>query len=368
MNTARKRYVDPIVYELGTDLSYERYQEIVTSITDWFVEYRNTSEPALLAKQLVDECMKGVKQDGSPWFAMANGTLAARIRSKCRYDIDKMVPLRTAPEKQKIKKAKEKKRQAARKAKESKDKFIPDEIRKELQREVKYGEDPSVWMTSAEQKMWWELYEDFQKQFPELGTISAAAELKMLCDTHVLMERFRMQQLAGKSVDQEALEATVKRFMGLKKSLGIHPDQLKHRTKGLMDASIGEAVARFASKGEQYLELRKRFILEEMLQMWQMCHTPTADGSGYQLDEVELYGLTRSKPEPCPNCGTIVYGGLTLEQIEEYLIRHKAIELEETHEDSTRDSEGHDEGAVEPSSRTEDRGGESTTDTGTVAT
>lgn len=354
----RKRYVDPIVYEVGKDITREKYEEALLKIADWFVEWRNSDEPALLAKQLFQECMDGKTTAGQPWFSAANSTLAARVRSKCRFDIETMTPCRSASPKEKKKKAKERKQEVLRKLKEKPDLMIPDEIRKELRQDLRYGDDPSLWMTSAEQREWDILYEDYKTQHPELSAVSSKAELKMLCDTHVLMERFRALQMAGKKVDQQELEATVKRFSALKKSLGIHPDQIKTKTKGIFDASIGEAVARFKELGEdEYRNLRERMWIEELIQLYQMYHTPNANGTGYQLDEIGLYGLTRSKPEPCPKCNTMVYSGLTIEDIEKYLLRKKAIEQVEVvdEQEQAGDSSGTDgERPDQPASGAED--------------
>lgn len=366
----RRRYVDPIVYRVGVDISQDHYQDSLVKIADWFAESRSTKEPALLAQRLFQECLDGVTNAGAPWFAAANATLAARVRSKCRFDIEKMVPLRTASEKRREKKEREKQNAVIRKERQKEDTLVPDEMRKALQKTTTYGDDPMVWMTTAEQSMWNQLFESYQREFVELKTISALEELKMLCDTHVLMERFRMQQLSNKPVNQTELEAVVKRFTSLKKSLGIHPDQLKTKTRGTFDSSIGEAVAKFTAMGDTFLELRKRMWLEELLQMYQMFHTRKADGSGYQLDEVGLYGLTRTKPNACPKCGTMVYGGLTCEQIEEYLIRNGALEPveEDVNEDDRGDLSGHP-GEAPPGSTSgdSDRSGNATSDVDQVA-
>lgn len=313
----RKTFKDPFKYIVGTDISQTDYDNILTKIADWFVESRVTEEPALLARQLLQECLQGITREGKPWFAAASSSLASRVRVKCQYDIEKMEPLRMASPAQKAKKAKERMKLVIKKAAEKEDTLLPDEIRRELQGAAKYGDDPNLYFTQAEHRSWEELKSGYMEQFPELSTVNAVAELAMLCDLHIQWERIRMRQNKGQRIDADLLQSLTKQMADLKKMLGIHPDQVKNRNKGKEELTVGAAVSRLDALN--WTELRERFWIEELIQLWMMYHTPKADGNGYQLDEVGLYGLTKSKVVDCPKCSTKHFGGLDIVEITKYL-------------------------------------------------
>ena len=315
----RKTFKEPLKYSIGTDIPEKDYQELLLKLADWFSESRKTTEPSLLAKHLMQECLDGLKQDGTPWFGAASASLASRVRIKCQYDIEKMEPIRKASEKQKHKKSQEKIRKELKRARDRNDPLLPDEIRKELQINVRYGDDAAIYFTQKEHQVWEELKEAYVQQFPELGTVNAQAELTMLCDLHIQWERMRMSQNKGNKVNPELLQGVTKQMAELKKMLGIHPDQQKNKLKNKEDLTIGAAVAKLEAVG--WRELRERFWIEEIIQMWMMYHTPKADGNGYQLDDVGLYGLTKSKVTDCPKCGTKQFYGLDIKDIAEYLER-----------------------------------------------
>lgn len=323
----RKTFREPIIYEVGKDITPEQFEDIIVAMGDWFREFRpKSTEPMAMARKRLNECLLGVKTDGTPWFDMADSTLAARVRSKCRFDIDTMQPIRVGSEKQKLKRAKERTKKLE-KRKNAKVEFIPEELREEARKAFKYGHDPKVFLSSAEHDSWQELFDEYIVNFPELSTINARAELESLCDAHVLKSRYRSKILAGQTVDPQTLAAIDKQLIDMKKALGIHPDQLAKRVKPKNEHSVGSAVARLESMGDAWKELRERHWIEELIQLYQRYHTLKADGTGYQLDDVALYGLTRTRPIACPNCNTVHFEGLTIDKIEEYLIRKKAIEL-----------------------------------------
>jgi len=321
---AQKILLVPRKYVVGTDITDEKYQEVLLKLADWLAESRNTKEPAALARQLVQECLDGVTKDGRPWHAAATATLEARIRSKCRFDIETLKPLRTASEKNRTKKDKERARDLAKRAAQADDPNIPEELRKELQRSASYGDNPNVFLSTAEAKKWGELRDSYVVQFQELGAVNAAAELQLLCDLHILSERYRMKVLQGQSVDPRNQTEVLGRLQDLKKALGIHPDQLAKRTNAKMDVSIGAAAARLEAL-DNWRQLRLRYWVEELLQVYQMFMTLNAEGTGYQLDEVGLFGLTRTRPADCPKCGHRHVAGISIEEIEQFLIEKGAL-------------------------------------------
>lgn len=326
-----RRFQAPIKYEVGKDITEQEYSNIIIALTNWIREFRPAEkEPGTIAKLRLDECLQGIKKDGTPWYDMDTASLAKRVRSKLRFDIETMKPLRTAGEKQRAKKTRER----TRKVKSSDDKLLPDAMREKLRKEWAYGDDPNMFMTSAEQREWQRLKDAYIEQFPQLGTINAEAELNSLCDVHIEMTRFRARRAAGEKFDPEQEQGCIKRFVEMKKALGIHPDQLAKLTKTKGEYSVGEAVRRLESMGDDWKSVRDRMALEEFLVLFKMYHTPNADGSGFQLDEVGLFALTRCRPIPCPNCNTVHVFGLPMDMIQEWL-QTRGV-LEEVDEDTNQ--------------------------------
>jgi hypothetical protein len=328
-NRPRRQYRDPIVYQIGTDVTQQEFENWVVAVGDWFAEMRpNLKAPAAEARRKLMECVEGKKQDGTPWFDMADAPLANRIRSKCRFDVTTMQPLRTAGESQRAKKDREKELKQVRveKAKKQRNDFVPDEVKEVLKKNFKHGDDPSVFLSNKEQAAWQEYFDSYIEQFPELTTVNAKAELESLCDSHVLKARYRAKILAGQSIDPDLLATVDKQLVDMKKALGIHPDQLAKRTKPKTALSVGEAVARLHNMGAEWHVIREQFWIEECLQLFQMYNSPKADGTGWQLDEVGLFGLTKSRVVKCPKCSTENYMGIDIEEIRAYLIRKGYLE------------------------------------------
>lgn len=321
-----KVYRDPIKYELGKDLTSEKYHEILAALTGFFATSRKTKEPAILAKQEIELCLQGVKKDGTPWFGAATSTLASRIKIMCRFDIETMKSLESASDKQKAKKDKEKKRLAAKRARALHDDNIPDEIRSEieknndmLRKEAKYGDDPMLFLSSRELDTWNRIKEGYLKQYPaELGSIAAQAELDTLCDLHILNERHRFKLLKGQAVDPGERKSVVEQLDKLKSSIGIHPTQLARRVKAKGDTTIA-AAAQQITKLDDWMKLRLRFFAEEMMQLWQMYQHLSADGTTYQLDEVAFYSATRCRTCVCSGCGQRNAVGFSIDEIEKWL-------------------------------------------------
>lgn len=322
---AQKTFVDPIKYVVGKDITEERYQEAIQKIGDWFAESRVTREPVAAARLALQECLDGVTKDGKPWFAAALVPFDKRVKAKCRFDLATMTPLRKGTEKTRIKKQQQREREARKRAKAADDPLIPEDIRKGLRKGASYGDDPSILLSTAEEKRWKALSKAYKTQFPELATVNAEAELNMLCDMHILQERNRMQVLSGQKVDPEQRDKLADSLQKLKRALGIHPDQLAKRVKEKEDPSISSAVARLESMGN-WREIRAGFFIEEMIQAYQMYMSLTADGSGYQLDEVGLFGMTKCRTCACAKCGHRNFAGISIEEVERFLVDKGALE------------------------------------------
>lgn len=317
------QYRDPVKYEVGKDISPEQYAEALVKIADWFTESRSTKEPALRAKLLFQECLDGKTRDGRPWFGAGQASLTDRVKIKCRFDLDTMKPLRTASEARKKRKAREAERARERK---KKDPMLPDEVAEVLGKDaVKYGSNPHVHLSTDEAEAWQKLYDAYLQQFPELRSVNASSELKIVCDLQVLADRYRMSALSGKAVAVEELAKITKELATLKSALGIHPDQIAKRVKPKTEATISAAALRLEEMGNSR-ELRERFFLEQMMQMYKMYSTRSADGLTYQLDEDKFFSQTMCRTCECASCGQRNVAGFKVEEIEDLLVREGILE------------------------------------------
>lgn len=330
MAKPQRRLVTPREYEVGVDITTEQYNELIQRMGDWFREYMpDAREPVALAQRYLDACLKGLTPStGKTWFSMANSTLAARVRSSCRYDIEKMEPIRKGTEKYKLKHEKERQAKARKKLEQQDDPNIPDEIREQLRKSAVYGDNPHVHLSSAEHDKWKELYEGYLKEFPSLNSINARQELTTLCDLHIHLERERLKLLKAEKKDPhspEIMSKVAKQISELKSALGIHPDQLDKKIRQKTTMDIGTAAAKLQS-GENWREIRLKYFAEELLQALQMTMTLRADGSGYQLDDPGFFALTRCRKVACPDCGTEIVGGFRIQEAIDWLVEKGHLE------------------------------------------
>lgn len=319
----------PLVYEVGRDLTLTEYEDIVQQLTEWFTVSRKTTEPGLLARQALEECRKGLTSKGETWKRMTEADLATRIRAKCLYDIEQRRGLGATLEQLKDAKDRAKRKKVAKgwDPKRKRDAFIAPEVENILGPDaVKYGDSPHVLLSSKEEQEWHRLYQGYLKQFPELRSINASSELKIIVDLQILADRYRMRVLSGKAVEVENLTKLTKELADLKKALGIHPDQIAKRVKPKTEATIGAAAAKLEAMGD-YREIRARFFLEELLQLYQMYNSPRADGLGFQLDAPGFFGQTRCRTCECAGCGKRNAAGFDVAEIEAYLIAQGALEI-----------------------------------------
>jgi hypothetical protein len=242
----------------------------------------------------------------------------------------KMKPIQS-PSQAYQKKAEEKKRKQRAQA-QAGDPLLPDLVRKELKGTAAYGDNPTMLLTQAEHRAWIELRESYLKQFPELDNVASRTELEMLCDLQMQQERQRLKLLrATPDFNAGTLLDLSKAVVELKKALGIHPDQLAKRVDPDRQGSIAEAIKKLSPGGvDRARELRDRFFLEEMLQLWKMYHTPSPNpnSGGYQLDDIRLFAHTKCRTCACSRCGQRNFVGIDIEEIEEYLEHHDVITVD----------------------------------------
>lgn len=300
-------------YEVGVDLTQQRYDEILEALTEWFKSYRPKADPAESAKYALDCCMRGVKlSDGTtPWSLLAQSTLASRIKSATRFDIDTMAPV---PAKGRVAKTPTQSLRLT-------DPTYGNRNRKKPE-DVVYGDNPASLYTPQELKRRATLRDAYIAEFPQLDNVASMAKLEMMLDLILLMDRLRVR--VGKDVRHEDIEEQLtkitKQLVELEKALNIHADQLAKQQREKEGGTIGEAVRRYEE--EVPAELRERWFAEELIMLYQMYHqkSPRTNMGGHQLDEVGLFGATRCRTCSCSGCGQRNFAGLAIDEIEEYLV------------------------------------------------
>lgn len=320
MPQPQRLVAEPAVYTVPEDLTPERQTAVLLALTEWFSKSRSTREPAAVARQELDFCMRGVTKAGKPWKGMERATLAARVRSMCRFDLEKMEPLLNASDAQRKKKEREKELRRRKDAR-GMNALIPDELRAEMKRGFRAGDNPAVYLSSAEEAEWRKFKEDTLRDYPHLNNTTSLKLLDQLADLVMISERQRVGFLSGKEkVDYEDRAAVTQQIDRLMKILGIHSEQLIKRKDDKKDTSISAAALRMSQLGD-YRKLRLRFWAEELLQIYAMFMQPSADGLTYQLDDVGLYGLTKTRVVCCPKCKTRNWAGLSIDEIEAWLVK-----------------------------------------------
>lgn len=324
MATKNRLVPTAIVYEIGVDVTQELWNELILRVGDWYTEWRpDLKEPNIHARQVLDACLKGVKpsEPSQVWNGAQTASFATRVRMACRFDIDKMAPIRNANEQTRIKKSREVEKKKKALAAKMDDPMVPDAIRKDIAKTAKYGDDPRVFLSSEEHKRWEGLKKAYVAQFPELESINAEAELNGLLDLLIIADRHRTKLLQGLQVDATDQKALTDQIVNFKKALGIHPEQLAKRVQQETGGTIGEVATRMGSL-PKIAALRKQLFAQEAVLMYQMYHTPSprTDLGGYQHSDVSLFAVTRCMTCACASCGTRNFKGLKVEEIEQYLV------------------------------------------------
>jgi hypothetical protein len=344
--------VAPKVYEIGVDLTRERYDEVVQALGEWFKATRVTKEPFAAAKHSMDCCLLGVKvADGKTPIKgkMAASSWEARVRSVCRYDPEKMQGIEThyAVREQRraeriamenelrerqptiteasLRRVRQASYRTHKKEKEY-DANYPEEYRRPKPEDATYGDDPLVFFTFQEIEDRDRMKAAYLEQFPQLNNVAAMPKLDQLLDLVVIQKRLRFRNAqAGEKNTVRATEKEmsdmIKQVVDLEKAMGIDPVTVAKTQREKEGGSIGDAVRRFESLPD-WREIRLREWVEELLMIYVMFmrRSPRSDTSGYQLDEVGLYGLTKSRVVECPQCGTKNFAGLRIAEIESWLV------------------------------------------------
>lgn len=317
----------PTVYVIGEDISEEQYNQLIQKLGDWFSKVRKTKEPVKLAIATVDACLRGVKPSDptTPWASAANASLGKRIRMACRFDLDTMSPIKVANEKTRERRLKRYERDKEKRRSAKKDRNYPAEFALPSATNAAYGDDPAVFFTSAELESKDRKRAALLQQFPQLDSVASETKVEMWLTLQLLFERLQFRKLTegvrtkDVAVTERAMADMTKQIVDLEKAMGIDPVSVSKMQKEREGGTVGDAVRRFEDLGD-WKALRERQFAEELLLIYQMYMMPSPRG-GYQLDEVGLYGLTKTRVVTCPHCHRKNFAGLALEEVEEWLKR-----------------------------------------------
>jgi hypothetical protein len=347
----RKIEIKPIEYRVGKDVTAETYTQWTLKIADWFSERKpGLKEPVKLAKRYLDCCLKGTKprEPDKKWVGAEEWSLALRIRSACAYDVEKMTPIYNKLDRRRAKKNQLKARVEKEKVRKRTDPLLPESVRVLARKDATYGDDPAIFLSPKEHRRWVELKEQYTKQFPELSLVNAEAELNVLCDLLVMSERHRLKMLNGEKLDTREYSNLVSTIDSIKTTLGIHPNQLAKRVQERRAGSFADLLARFEGMPNAR-EVRERHWIEELIQLYQMYHQPSprTDMGGYQLDDVGLLGMTGCRTCQCAGCGMQNYAGLSIDEVEKYLVAKEVLTVEPSAHPNDGDLPKTDEEAAE---------------------
>ena len=317
-----------IQYEVGKDISLERYNEILAGVITWFEEFRPNADAEAEARHALECCLLGVQlKDGkTPWSKMAKSSFETRVRLATRFDPVTMEPRRSskspATQQNRVRQS-----TRARELKRILTENPTYPAKPKVADDPQYGENPLSMFSEVELLRRDKLKQGFLDDFPQLSSIAAQSKLDMLLDLTLMMDRLRFRQLKKQSVAEieHQLNEISKQILSLEKALNIHPDQVAKQQREKEGGSVGEA-ARKLEESMPY-EVRERWFAEELIMMWQMFNqrSPRGNMGGHQLDEVGLFGLTRCRTCTCSGCGQKNFAGLNIEEIESYLVEHGHI-------------------------------------------
>jgi hypothetical protein len=297
------------------DFSMLEIENLTLRLIAWFKDPkcdRNFSDPEQQAKDIIQQCLKCVKQDGDPW-KNAPHTFQSRIRVKAAYDMETGagIPIRASKH--------------------------PDAVRR-LDKEAE--ESANAVQDIIPALVEFDIEEYRQKQlrnilstFPELDNPVHLPNVRRLALYYSQQEMIDRMVSSGsvkpgtpKSSDiLDELESLNKSIDALMKTLDIHPDSLRKKIKENTDGTLGDLVV-MLDMDEEFKEREKLWALQAALQLWYMHEHPNGDLSGPQMEEWEIWHMTRTRPFSFTcKCGIKYHNiiqGFTPKELKEYLIKH----------------------------------------------
>lgn len=308
----------PKVYKVGNspddDYTPEEIELLTYRIRDWFLSEecdRNYNDPLEEARKQVEQCLLAQNGSGKMWKRCPE-RFEDRIRSRTLYDMDEGNHI--AQERAKGVEAKQNAahKKAVEEAKASSNISSPT-TQNYL---MKYQNDQESMILQA---------------YPELDTPAHRPNVQRLAMLYAEQERIKLEMPTTKASARknhiETLALLQKTITDTMKALDIYPDQIRKRMDDQRRSSIGDFVA-MVEDDPEFKKREKLYSLTLALQLWWMTQHPNGKGDGPNIDEFEMWHLTRTRPIQykckCGHEATLVEG-FTPDELKEYLIKNGVL-------------------------------------------
>lgn len=293
----------------GADFSLDEIELLIYRIRDWFASDacdRNYNDPEAMARQKIQECLLAENDAGEPWRGCPQD-FAARIKIKCLYDMNtnKGIPVQRVKAPMAVRKLNKEAQRAKMEIKKAAAiKFDHEQFREEKELAI-------------------------LKDFPELDNEThrpLVRRLSFLYAQQQVIDDILMQDGVSdgrRDVGLKLMQTLGKDIETTQKLLGVHPDQLRQRVNTKTQGAVSELVA-LLENDQDFKERIEIWSMQLALQLWWMTQHPNGRGDGPQLEEWEMWHMTRTRPVKftCEH-GTeyTVIDGFTPEELKAYLIR-----------------------------------------------
>lgn len=315
INHGKKQYV--VAADGSGDFTPEEIDKITLRIATWYSSPnsgRAYPDPFEQAKKHVQEALLCETSDGRTW-KRAPEDFEGRIKIKCQYDIINDVGHVSGGRVQEF----------GGRALDPKAKAGAGSIR---------SNNPAVAGFDAE-KYRAKFEKEFLTDYPELDNAAHRQNVKRLSLINAQQQVIDIELstgLRGKAREEalSALETLEKMSERTMKLMDIHPDQLRKRVSQQKEGSFSELVAKLEDDKE-FLERERIWAMQAALQLWWMTQHDNGRGDGPQLEEWELWHMTRSRliNHKC-ECGREypLVEGFTPQELHDYLVKRGVLVYE----------------------------------------
>lgn len=297
----------------GYDFTTSEIENLTLRLALWFADPkcdRKFDNPEQAAKDIVRQCLLALTKEEKPWLN-APFEFAKRIKVKAAFDMEKGEGIPISSVKHPM-------------ASRSLDKTAAKSA------QGIGGLNPSIADFDINE------YRAHQEktiliQYPELDSpvyLPHVRRLSLLYAQQEMMDRELIINPRRRSEILKEMEKLTTTVDAVLKTLDIHPDSLRKKIKENTDGTLGDLVARLDAD-DDFQNREKVWALQAALQFWYMASHPNGRGDGPQLEEWEVWHMTRSLPMSFTcKCGKHyphLVRGFTPKMLKEYLLRQGVI-------------------------------------------
>lgn len=306
----------PKVFTVGEDkrshdFTPDEFEKMVYEVAVWFGKTRNVTDTVKEAREVLKQCLEGKTQDGRIWKS-AGQNFNNRVRAKASYDLE----AHDGIVRSKFGRPKKARKQ---------------ELSDGTKVIVEQTDHAKVLTSQFNPKTYRDRIErDLYKAYPELDNPAYKPNVRRLSLLYAEQELIdlEMQAASGNANKRqtllESLDKVQKNVAATMAALDIHPNQLRKKLDKRREGSLGDLVAALDGDAD-FAKREKDWALQLAYQLWWMHNHPNGRGDGVQMEEWEIWHMTRSRPikHTC-RCGQtdIIVEGFTPKELREYLLRN----------------------------------------------